>query len=265
MCTAPNTNLRGFNQALQILLKTPSHFLPHLTIPTFTHLPEQLGPHLVQNDTTQATTAAAAAAEKTKRKVPNIRALVLDKDNTLCYPKTTIFPPAIIQKLSELRTSPTSPFNTTTNTSNKSTSNERNISSILIVSNRAGSHPNYDHEIHALEDQLTKHNLSIPIFRLPQGVEKKPFCGDAVVDWFRERGVIERADEIAVVGDRLGTDGIMARMMGSWSVWCRDGVFEGEEYARSQRNVLERMEMWMERYLRVGRGLRAPSPKGWDA
>ena len=266
MCTAPNTNLRGFNQALQTLLKTPSHFLPHLTIPTFTHLPEQLGPHLV-NDT-----AAAATAEKTKRKVPQIRALVLDKDNTLCYPKTTIFPPAIIQKLTELRTSPTSPFNTTTtpssssnnSSSSSSSSNKDNTPSILIVSNRAGSHPHYDHEIHALQDQLTKHNLSIPIFRLPPNVEKKPFCGDAVVDWFRARGVIERADEIAVVGDRLGTDGVMARMMGSWSVWCRDGGFEGEEYARSQRDLLERMEIWVEGYLRVGRGLRAPVPKGYD-
>lgn len=84
------------------------------------------------------------------------------------------------------------------------------------------------------------------------------------MDWFRARGVIERADEIAVVGDRLGTDGVMARMMGSWSVWCRDGVFEGEEYARSQRDLLERMEIWVEGYLRVGRGLRAPVPKGYD-
>ena len=31
---------------------------------------------------------------------------------------------------------------------------------------------------------------------------------------------------IAVVGDRLLTDVMMANMMGSWSVWVRDGVEE---------------------------------------
>lgn len=240
-----NTNLRGFTHAIRTLLTTPSQFLPHLTIPTFTHLPENIGPYLVQQS--QPTT------ENPTTKSPVIRALVLDKDNTLCPPKTTTFPPQILSKLDHLRKSPTSPFNQQTSPS-----------SILIVSNRAGSHPRYDAEVHSLESSLA--HLQIPVFRLPAGIEKKPFCGEAVVDWFRERGVIERADEIAVVGDRLGTDVIMASMTGAWSVWCRDGVYEGVEAGKGRpgMNMLERMELLLERYLRESRGLCAPPPKGWN-
>ncbi|OQE22973.1 hypothetical protein PENSTE_c009G05011 [Penicillium steckii] len=240
MAGSPNSNLRAFNYAVQTLVKQPAQFLPHLTISTFTHLPEELGPHLVNPEKDSSRTSH----EKTK--IPTIRALVLDKDNTLCPPKTTTFPPRILSKLASLRQSPTSPF--------------RQANSILIVSNRAGSHPKYDHEISSLESQLE--HLSIPVFRLPAGVEKKPFCGDQVVQWFREREVINSPDEIAVVGDRLGTDVIMAGLMGSWSVWCKEGVFEPGEMGKPERNILEKMEVWVEKYL-SGKGYKAPTPRGW--
>ncbi|KAJ5896506.1 HAD-superfamily phosphatase subfamily IIIA [Penicillium subrubescens] len=249
MAGSPNSNLRGFNHAVQTLLKQPSQFLPHLTIPTFTHLPEDLGPHLVKNCQTQSDNLNSKPT--TPQRIPKIRALVLDKDNTLCPPKTTTFPPQILTKLSHLRTSPTSPFNLTTNPY-----------AILIVSNRAGSHPTYDTEVHSLETQLS--HLRIPVFRLPEGTEKKPFCGDEVVKWFKERGVVESPNEIAVVGDRLGTDVIMAGMMGSWSVWCKEGVFEVGEEGKKGRNVLEKMEVWIERFLRERKGCVAPVPKGWE-
>ncbi|CAI7612157.1 unnamed protein product [Penicillium pancosmium] len=237
MAGSPNSNLRAFNHAVHTLLKQPAQFLPHLTIPTFTYLPEVLGPHLVNSD----------PSNTSKAKVPTIKALVLDKDNTLCPPKTTTFPPQILSKLAALRQSPTSPF--------------RHPNSILIVSNRAGSHPKYDHEISSLESQLA--HLSIPIFRLPAGVEKKPFCGDEVVQWLRERGVVDSPDQIAVVGDRLGTDVVMAGLMGSWSVWCKEGVFEPGEVGKPKRNILEKMEVWVEKYLR-GKGYTAPMPRGWE-
>lgn len=250
-----NTNIQGFTHAVQILLKNPSQFLPHLTIPTFTHLPEQLGPHLQQ-------TIAQQQQQPTEKKQPEqlqtqtqtpitITALVLDKDNTLCPPKTTTFPPQILSKLTSLRTSPTSPFNKDTNPNG-----------ILIVSNRAGSHPAYDAEIQSIETQLAP--LRIPVFRLPEGARKKPFCGKEVVKWFQDRRVVKGPEEIAVVGDRLGTDVVMASEMGAWSVWCSEGVFGGEEGIR-RRNLLEKMEVWMERYLRIDRGLRAPAPRGWEA
>ncbi|KAF3389487.1 Phosphatidylglycerophosphatase GEP4 [Penicillium rolfsii] len=247
MAGSPNSNLRGFNHAVQTLLKQPSQFLPHLTIPTFTHLPEDLGPHLVKKPQNQA---KDSSPDPIPKRIPKIRALVLDKDNTLCPPKTTTFPPQILKKLDSLRTSPTSPFNIS-----------QNPHAILIVSNRAGSHPAFDSEVHSLETQLS--HLRIPVFRLPPGTEKKPFCGEEVVQWFRERGVVQSANEIAVVGDRLGTDVIMAGMMGSWSVWCKEGVFEEGEVGKGRRSVLEKMEVWIERYLRE-RGCVAPVPKGWE-
>ena len=108
-------------------------------------------------------------------------------------------------------------------------------------------------------------SLRIPVFRLVRGgVRKKPFCGREILAWFRERGVVARAAEIAVVGDRLGTDVLMAADMGAWSVWCSEGVFGGDE-ARRRRNILERVEVCVERYLRVNKGMTAPAPRGWHS
>ncbi|KAL4919940.1 mitochondrial PGP phosphatase [Aspergillus aurantiobrunneus] len=254
----PNTNLRAFNLAVTTLLTTPSQFLPHLTIPTITHLPEKIGPLLEAQYPTQP---PAPTPKEQQEKEPDsnrritIRALILDKDNTLCPAKTTSFPSKIYAHLHSLRNSPTSPFNISAAPN-----------SILIVSNRAGSHPRYEAEALEIEERLA--GLKIPVFRLPiapkeggVGVEKKPFCGAEVLEWFRERGVVQRADEIAVVGDRLGTDVLMAKEMGAWSVWCRDGV--GKEVTKGQRNMLENMEVWVERYLRESRGLKAPMPRGF--
>ncbi|PYH40372.1 phosphatidylglycerophosphatase [Aspergillus saccharolyticus JOP 1030-1] len=241
----PNTNLRAFNLAVSTLLSNPANFLPHLTVPTFTHLPEQIGPAISE---ALATPTSTTSTTSTLEKSPQIRALVLDKDNTLCPARTTTFPPEIVAKLTALRTSSTSPFNLTASPN-----------SVLIVSNRAGSHPRYDDEVHHLETQLG--DLKIPVYRLPPGTAKKPFCGAQVLAWFQERGVVARADEIAVVGDRLGTDVLMAREMGAWSIWCRDGIDPSGK--RGDANVLERMEMWVERYLRVNRGLKSPVPKGF--
>jgi ribonucleotide monophosphatase NagD (HAD superfamily) len=35
-----------------------------------------------------------------------------------------------------------------------------------------------------------------------------------------------RADQIAIVGDRLLTDMCLANEMGSWGVWVKDGVVD---------------------------------------
>lgn len=246
----PNSNLRGFNLALSTLLRNPAQFIPHLTISTFEDLPEgNLGSYLdyasppppPPHSTTATTTTTTATGQNEKHppiKQPQIRALAIDKDNTLSPPQTTHISDAIYTKLHTLRTT-----------------SFRAPNSLLIVSNRAGSHSRYDHEITALEARLA--GLDIPVFRLPAGCAKKPFCGEEVVKWFRERGVVDGPGEIAVVGDRLGTDTLMAGRMGSWSIWCRDGA-QG-----SQRNVLERMEAWVEGFLRVNCGLKPPPPTGF--
>jgi phosphatidylglycerophosphatase GEP4 len=61
--------------------------------------------------------------------------------------------------------------------------------------------------------------------------DKKPGCGSEIMEYFRkypETGVT-RPDQIAVVGDRLTTDVMMANMMGSYAVWVKDGVVPIEE------------------------------------
>lgn len=60
---------------------------------------------------------------------------------------------------------------------------------------------------------------------LPHAV-KKPGCGDEIMSYFRqypETGVTG-PHHIAIVGDRLATDMMLANMMGSWGVWVKDGV-----------------------------------------
>ena len=58
----------------------------------------------------------------------------------------------------------------------------------------------------------------------------------------------------------VASDVLMAVEMGSWSVWCRDGVTEGGR----EMNLLEKMEVWIEKYLREKKGLKAPAPRGWE-
>ena len=60
---------------------------------------------------------------------------------------------------------------------------------------------------------------------------KKPGCGPEIMEYFQkypETGVT-RPDQIAVVGDRLTTDIMMANLMGSYGVWVKDGVAPPEE------------------------------------
>ncbi len=51
------------------------------------------------------------------------------------------------------------------------------------------------------------------------------------MEYFRkypETGVT-RPDQIAIVGDRLTTDVMMANLMGSYAVWVKDGVITVEK------------------------------------
>jgi phosphatidylglycerophosphatase GEP4 len=65
---------------------------------------------------------------------------------------------------------------------------------------------------------------------LPHAI-KKPGCGDEIMAYFRahpETGVTA-ANQIAVVGDRLTTDMILANTMGGWGLWVREGVVPPEK------------------------------------
>lgn len=91
---------------------------------------------------------------------------------------------------------------------------------LLIVSNTAGA-ASYDRDGRLAAE--VERSTGVAVLG---HVTKKPGCGDEIMSYFRkhpETGVT-RPDQIAVVGDRLATDMVMANMMGSWGFWVRDGV-----------------------------------------
>lgn len=91
---------------------------------------------------------------------------------------------------------------------------------LLVVSNTAGA-TSYDRQ----GKLATEVEKSTGVHVLSHAV-KKPGCGDEILSYFRqhpETGVTG-PHQIAIVGDRLATDMMLANMMGSWGVWVKDGV-----------------------------------------
>ena len=89
----------------------------------------------------------------------------------------------------------------------------------MIVSNSAGT------DRHVAEADIVEETTGVKVFRHST---KKPGCGQQVLEHFRafpEIGV-SKPSEIAVVGDRLFTDVMMANLMGAFSVWVKNGVFD---------------------------------------
>lgn len=92
-------------------------------------------------------------------------------------------------------------------------------SKLLIVSNTAGTDSDKDQQ----EAALLEANTGVKVLRHST---KKPGCKEEVMAYFEshpESGVT-RPDQIAIVGDRLSTDIMMANLMGSYGLWVRDGV-----------------------------------------
>ncbi|CAN9114584.1 unnamed protein product [Alternaria alternata] len=82
---------------------------------------------------------------------------------------------------------------------------------------------------------------------------KKPGCEEEVMAYFRAHpdSGVTRPDQIAIVGDRLSTDIMMANMMGGYGLWIRDGVQGRGFFAR----VEDRLQNFLFR-----RGYAAPDP-----
>ena len=96
---------------------------------------------------------------------------------------------------------------------------------LLIVSNTAGALSRDPHGKLAEEVEKTT-GVNV----LPHRT-KKPGCGPEIMEYFQkypETGVT-RPDQIAVVGDRLTTDIMLANLMGSYGVWVKDGVVLPEQ------------------------------------
>ena len=91
---------------------------------------------------------------------------------------------------------------------------------LLIVSNTAGA-TSYD--VNGKLASAVEESTGVSV--LAHAV-KKPGCGDEIMSYFRqhpETGVTS-PHQIAIVGDRLATDMMLANMMGSWGVWVKNGV-----------------------------------------
>ena len=221
------SNVPALRLTLAYLLHEPSSLLPHASIPTLIFLPLPV-----------SSTLPFLPGTRTK---PTIKALVLDKDNTICPPETAKLHQAHLNKIEKIR---------------ESDEFSHNPHSVLIVSNTAGSSSAPAHEAEAKELEA---ELSLPVLR-QHPTRKKPFCGPDILAYFKEHGVTENPAEIAVVGDRLATDVLLAREMGSWSVWCRDGWRHPEMPGRDYRGFFSRMESRFEGIMRSGLSKTAPLP-----
>lgn len=224
------SNLPALRLAVAYAIHDPSSLLPHTTIPTVLQLPIPV----------------CSGLPGTKHSEPVIRALVLDKDNTVCPPKTAKLHPAYLAKIAELKASPEF---------------SHHPSSILIVSNTAGSTRSVEHEAEAKQLEA---ELGLPVLRQHPD-RRKPLCGPDVLAFFKEHGVTDDPAEIVFVGDRLATDVLVAREIGSWSYWCRDGWRDPRDYDRDYRGFLSKMEARYESLLRNRFGKIAPLPQEKNA
>ncbi|KAF2859957.1 HAD-superfamily phosphatase [Piedraia hortae CBS 480.64] len=159
----------------------------------------------------------------------DIRAIILDKDNCFAQKKTNTIHPPYRQKFEQLRAA--YPGN-----------------KLIIVSNTAGSGDDPSLTDAARVEKATG------VAVLPHST-KKPGCGVEVLKFLREADDvgITSPSQVAVVGDRLFTDVMMANTMGAHAVWVRDGVVE-------DRGLLTRVEKGLERFL-TRRGYVPPDPR----
>ncbi|CAK3977881.1 Phosphatidylglycerophosphatase GEP4, mitochondrial [Lecanosticta acicola] len=196
------------------ILINPSLCLPHHTISTFDQLPIPL---------------STAFAKHGSEKKPDIRAVVLDKDNCFAVPKQNEIYPAYQSTFAKLR-------------------QEYPGSRLLVVSNSSGTGSDRNHA----EAELLEKNTGATVLRHST---KKPGCHSEIMEYFRSRPEIgvTREEQVAVVGDRLFTDVLMANMMGSYSVWIKDGVVV-------DHGILSRLEKGAASFL-LRRGYVPPNPR----
>ena len=201
-----NLNLSASLNVFKLITR-PSLCLPHHTVSSFNDLPIPLN----------------RAFEKEGKHV-DIRVVVLDKDDCFAFPESSevygpykvchccpravcfivfgrVLTPYLKQHFEDLRSAYPG-------------------RRLLIVSNTAGA-TSYDSQLKLAAEVEASTGITV----LPHRT-KKPGCGPEIMDYFKahpETGVTNPS-HVAIVGDRLSTDIMMANMMGSWGFWVRDGV-----------------------------------------
>jgi phosphatidylglycerophosphatase GEP4 len=194
------------------LLRDPTLCLPQATVSTFNHLPIPL---------------SKAFEQKDGEKKVDIRAVILDKDNCFAVPHANEIYEPYKDKFQALRTAYPG-------------------SKLLIVSNTAGTSSDKDYAEATLLEKAT----GVIVLRHPT---KKPGCHSTILSHLMSSpdSGVTHPSQIAIVGDRLFTDVMMANMMGSYSIWVRDGVVGRNFFAR----VEDRLQGWL-----FKRGYAAPDP-----
>lgn len=147
---------------------------------------------------------------------PIIKAVVLDKDNCFAYPDDDKVYIDYLNKWDALK-------------------QQYPGARLLIVSNSAGSDDDVGHK----QAQVLEEKTGVSVLRHSV---KKPGCKDEILEYFYKKSVIQHPSEVAVVGDRLFTDIIMANSMGAYGVWVKDGV-------RPSNNVISKFEKTLFNYL----------------
>ena len=89
----------------------------------------------------------------------------------------------------------------------------------MIVSNSAGT----GDDLGGKEAELLERNTGVKVFRHST---KKPGCGSEILAYFRNNpdSAVMKPNQIAIIGDRLFTDVLMGNMMGSPSIWVKNGI-----------------------------------------
>ncbi|KAJ4351817.1 uncharacterized protein N0V89_007161 [Didymosphaeria variabile] len=173
------------------LLREPTLCLPQHTVSTFNHLPVPL---------------SKAFPKRDGEKEVEIKAVVLDKDNCFAIPHTNEIHKPYHDKFQELRRAYPG-------------------SKLLIVSNTAGT----DSDKNQAEAVILEKNTGVKVLRHST---KKPGCKDEVLSYFKQHpdSEVTSPAQIAIVGDRLFTDVMMANLMGGYGFWVRDGVIERKSF-----------------------------------
>ncbi|KAI1002319.1 hypothetical protein K3495_g5882 [Podosphaera aphanis] len=198
------------------LVDQPNLCLPHASISTFNQLPVPLKKEFFgeQNGHND-----------------EIRAIVLDKDNCFAMPHSNSVYKSYEKKFMQL----------------KAAYPGRRL---LVVSNTAGA-SSYDTSGRLASEVETATGVNVL-----SHVTKKPGCGREIMAYFRhhpETGVT-RPDQIAVIGDRLMTDVMLANLMGSYAIWVREGVVPAH-----QTSILAHLEQKFARFL-LQKNYKAPTP-----
>lgn len=98
-------------------------------------------------------------------------------------------------------------------------------SKLLIVSNTAGT----DSDKNLAEAAILEKNTGVKVL---QHSTKKPGCKEDVMSYLKQQpdSGVTHPSQIAVVGDRLFTDVMMANLMGGYGFWIKDGIIERKSF-----------------------------------